>query len=247
MQVPRSLATAPIAEIERRIQWRAVSAFVFLGILVSLAIVAILPRLSPPVRFQGLPEDPDVRDAAHLMQDRLCVNAADLQFHATLLGENALGHPYTAADEPAAARAEAMLRRGLARHPAEVRVVAALASLDLARGRLDHAERGYRAALERASGYGEARFGLGLLLALRAEREASPLLRRRRLLQAIAQFAAVDEPDPACDAALCNRALLLARVGRVDEARRVGSAAIARDPRSAWAVRLARELGLAAR
>jgi hypothetical protein len=66
---------------------------------------------------------------------------------------------------------------------------------------------------------------------------------RALLLQAVAQFAAVEAGDPADQAALFNRALLLAWVGRREEARRVAGSYLARDGSSAWAERLRMAVG----
>lgn len=240
-------AAAPVAEIERRIQWRAASALVFLGILASLAGLAIMPLISPPMVSHGLPDDPDVKAAAGLVQNRLCANAGDLQFYSSLLGDEGAGHPFTTGDEGTVARSEGLLKRALSHHPGDARITTSLATLEFVRGKLAHAERGYRSALDRASWCGEARLALGVLLALRAEHEATSMTRRGLELQAIAQFAAIGQGDPALGAALYNRALLLTRVGRPDEARRVAALALARDPHGSWSESLRRAVGLAGR
>jgi tetratricopeptide (TPR) repeat protein len=141
------------------------------------------------------------------------------------------------------AKAAAYLSRARARKPRDLRIASAAASLDLARGELERSESRYRVVLDRGPGYGEARLGLGVTLALRGDRAASRKIRRRLLLEAIAQFAAVRERDPVYEAALYNRALLLERVGRREEARRVAREYLALDGTSEWAERMRGELG----
>ncbi|MBI5711738.1 MAG: hypothetical protein HZC42_15755 [Candidatus Eisenbacteria bacterium] len=78
----------------------------------------------------------------------------------------------------------------------------------------------------------------GVTLALEAAAEPDPLRQRGLRLEAIAQLAAVRPEDAVYDAALYDRALLLARVGRHDEARRMADEFATREPGSAWAERL---------
>jgi tetratricopeptide (TPR) repeat protein len=238
-------APAPVAEMERKIHWRAAPMFVFLGIMVSLAALVVVSAVLPPPRISGLPDDPDVRAAAGLVRGRLRVDAGGLRFHAALLGDGGTGHSFGAADEAAVGRAEALLRRAAPRLGRDPRIPALFACLDLVRRDQASAERGYRRALDPGGRYGEARLALGVTLALRAEREADPLRQRALLLQAIAQFAAVETGDPADEAALFNRALLLERVGRREEARRLAESYLARDGGSAWAERLRMAVGTA--
>src|SRR5438132_481463 len=115
--------------------------------------------------------------------------------------------------------------------------------LGLARRRFEHAARGYRRALLLAPYYGEARLGLGMALALDAEREVNPLEQRSLRLQAIAQFAAVPEYDPVHAHALYDRTLLLAVVGRRAEAERKARDYMRLDGQSAWAESLGARLG----
>jgi tetratricopeptide (TPR) repeat protein len=239
------LPAAPVAEIERRIRWRALPALAFLVILVALGVVAVMPMLRPPRIVTGLPADPDARAAAELLRDRLRFDAAGLRYRLAVIGDNRQPPPAAPAVEPEVDRAAALLASARRRHPDDARLEAAAASLDLARHDLARAERGYREVLDRASHYGEARLGLGLALALEAAAATGDLEARRFRLEAIAQFAAVDPRDPAFEAALYDRALLLGRVGRRDEARALARDYLAGDGGSRWAAALRGELGIA--
>src|SRR5436309_2792947 len=79
---------------------------------------------------------------------------------------------------------------------------------------------------------------------LEAAGQTNPLVERALLLQAIGQFAAVGERDPVYEAALYNRAVLLVKVGRREEARRLARRYFARDPSSPWAGRLEWAVGM---
>jgi hypothetical protein len=131
--------------------------------------------------------------------------------------------PANPGPEQAAAitRATERLTRAEDRFPHEPRIVAAFGALDLVSGSLERAEQRYRAAADRAPGYGEARLGLGVTLALMGARAASERERRRMMLQAIAQLAAVRARDPMAEVALYDRVLLLERVGRREESARL--------------------------
>src|SRR2546426_6679697 len=178
MPDPRTLPSAPVAEIERHIRWPALPAILFLGILVALGVVAALGIRSRSSIISGLPDDPDVRAAADLVRGRLRVDVGALRFRSALLGENAVADPRAASDdhsrtgtidagaargpegaagEPGGAgshetavgrvsstddrlrlaKAAAYLNRARARSPRELRIAAAAASLDLARGELE--------------------------------------------------------------------------------------------------------------
>ena len=108
------------------------------------------------------------------------------------------------------------------------------------------AERGYRAVLYFGDHCPEAHLGLGVTLALEAQLERDLLRARALQLQAAAQFAAVSERDAPYLAALYDRAVMLERVGRRDEARRWARAYLALDPASGWAEKLKRALALEA-
>jgi tetratricopeptide (TPR) repeat protein len=243
---PTSIAatpTPPWTEIERRVKWRALPAIIFLGIMVVFGIVALMPDIFRRAPITGLPDDADILAARELVAGRLALGSGTLRFRSSLLGEGAVAAALTAEDDLALERAFDHLDRARRRHLRDHRIVAAQAALELAAGRLDRAEVRYRTALLGASAYGEARLGLGTCLALMAERETQPLVDRGLRLRAIAQFAAVPEDDPLHTLALYDRAVLLMRVGRADEARRFGRAYLERDPSDPWAGRLTATLG----
>jgi hypothetical protein len=216
---------------------------VFLGLLVGLMAVAMHAVFFPSRALEGLPDDPDVRAAQSIAMTRLSFPTGGLRFHAPLTGALPR-NPGDAARPDAAAAAEvrALLERARARHPRDLRIRVALAHVDLARHAFETAARGYRAVIDRGDRSGEAHLGLGVALARMASVEPDPLEARALELRAIAQFAAVRDDDPGSPAALYDRVLLLARVGRMAEARRLAEAYRARDGASPWARSLAEAL-----
>lgn len=217
---------------------------IFLAMLAGLGLVAALSLLTPKRTITGLPDDPDARSAAALVRERFRMGAGALRFRSSLTGEAWPGWPFSVADAAAAAQAEAMLERARARRPLDPRLVASLAHLDVGRRRLTRAEDRYRRALVLVPHYGEARLGLGVALALRAENDADPLEQRSLRLQALAQFAAVLPADPEYPDALHDRALLAALVGREPEAERWAREYLLHDSTSTWAESLAARVGI---
>jgi tetratricopeptide (TPR) repeat protein len=209
----------------------------FLLALIALAALALVALRTPPRILTGLPEEPALTHVHALVHDRLRVDSGELRFQSTLLGERG------EANVALAIEAERALTEATLRQPSEPRLLAARASLNLAAQRPEPAERLYRQALGAAPSYGEARLGLGVALALRAAAEGDEARTRGLRLRAISQFAAVPERDPGYPAALYDRALLLLRVGRREEAQGWARAYLERDTVSAWAVQLRRELG----
>lgn len=219
---------------------------VVLALLVLFAVAATAIRLRP---VSGLADDADVREARALASALVAPARKGLRTRSALLGEDVLHVPIGEAPEAGAAlipggtgtaRAAALLERARARRPFDPRVTAACATFDLASGRVERADRRFRSALAGPAPYPEARLMLGVTLAERARRERDGWSARRYQLQAIAQFAAVSEDAPEYPHALFNRALLLAAVGRGDEARAVARAYFGIDPDSPWSERLAR-------
>lgn len=201
--------------------------------MIGLGVAAALSLLRPRPIITGMPDDADAMAACSLMRTQPPPGTGTLRFRSELTGEAAPGGPPTA---PAVATGtRELLERARARSPWEPRVSAALAHLDLARHRFEHAERGYRRVLVTAPHYGEAHLGLGVALALHAEREPDPLEQRSLRLQAIAQLAAVPARDPVRAHALFDRAVLLAEVGRRAEAERMAREYLSLDRESAWA------------
>src|SRR2546425_10804435 len=83
-----------VAEIERRLQWRAVPALMFLGILTLLLAVAFWPSVFPPKHVAGLPDDPDVFAAANLLHAaHVALPASELRFESALTGDVVPGMP----------------------------------------------------------------------------------------------------------------------------------------------------------
>ncbi|HYM79870.1 MAG TPA: hypothetical protein VEY91_00495 [Candidatus Limnocylindria bacterium] len=216
---PKALGT-PRVDSKARSPWPLLPTLGFLAVLFLLAVAAALSIVAPTPILTGLPDDPDAHKARAALAGRSIVHTGSLEFRSALGGATEDGTLATA-DRAAVTTAEASLLRATKRHPRDPRIVNALAHLDLAAGRLDRAERRYRAALDLAPTYGEARLGLGVALALQAETLDDPARYRGLRLQAIAQFAAVPEADPQYPLALGNRVRMLREVGRAREAERL--------------------------
>ena len=197
--------------------------------LLSLSLVG-LSGLAPPRITTGLPDDPElerVRRAVVFPPQGL----GDMRFESSFAVPGVV--PRTPPTPAHLAENERVLAESRRRHPRDPRLDAAHGCFELSLSRLERAERHYRRAVERVAGYGEAHLGLGVTLAARAGTQADPDEARRLRLQAIAQFAAVREQDPVYRAALYDRALLLLRVGRLDEGRRRAQEYAALEP-GAW-------------
>ncbi len=256
----------PIAEIERRLHWRAIALGGFLVIIAGLAVLAALSLLVPARVLVGLPDDPRAAAARALLHDRLPVRAGALRFSSSLTGEAPESTRFGAGEESRAEQAVVLLEHARADHRGDPRLVAALAHVDLARAAAEvpeahaavpperfaawmrivaRAERRYRSVTVRGVDVPEAHLGLGVTLALEALAERDPLRARALELEAIAQWAAVKPHVAASLPALYDRALLLARVGRRAEADRVAREYLAQDSTSPWAERLRQALGLA--
>lgn len=226
----------PGSRVAAAVRSPALRAFTFLLALLALAAVAISSLLTPPRIVTGFPHDARAENVRTLVGHHLRADTGDLRFQAALL------HGEGDTNVALARVAESSLRSALAHRPLDPRLHAACGSVALAARRWDAAERHYRDALDLAPTYGEARLGLGVTLAMRAATETDEARARGSRLRAISQFAAVPEGDPCYEAALYDRALLLARVGHEDEAGRWARAYLARDAGSAWAAALAREV-----
>src|SRR5262245_15534149 len=217
-----------VAEIERRLQWRAMPALLFLCILALLLAVSFWPSVFPAKRIAGLPDDPDVFAAANQLRAHLSLPATEMRFESALTGDAVIGLPPAPDAGERLAQAEALLDQANRRFRHDVRMHVARAALDLFRHRYRSAEERYQGAVDRYSNYPEARLGLGVALALSGELERSSLAQRQRFLRAIAQFAAVTPRDAEYEEALFDRAILLDRVGRRDEAARCAREYVAR-------------------
>lgn len=232
---------AVASEIERRLNWRVFPLACFVLMMVSLTVLASLQLASRPATLTGLPDSREIRLAGTFAYGRLLDSTGPLRFRSALLGDGAIGAPALKETRDAARRVGEMLNAVPKTSRADPRFVSARASLALVSGRRREAERLYRAALDRAPAYGEAHLGLGAALALRADAERSHRLQRSLRLAALAHFVAVAPGDPAYEAALYDRVVMLRAVGREEEARRVAGAYALHDATSPWALRLAQE------
>jgi hypothetical protein len=228
----------PAAEFERHFRWRWWAMVVFLGLMVGLAVMAIASIVVRPRILTGVPDDPDARAAWALISPPVDAGLLELRFDSSLGVVSTPDGRVHPEQVHRAQRAESLLIVALRRHPDDPRLHSALGHLDLVRQRPHHAARNYTAAVDLAPHHDEARLGLGVTLARLAELEPDPIERRRLQLRAIAQFAAVRPAAAVRLDAEYDRAVLLAQVGRREEARHWAQIYLASDPSSAWAERL---------
>ena len=240
------LAPLAVAEIERRLQWRAGPSLAYVGVMVVFLGAALWPTLVPAPRLAGLPDDPDVFAAAEQLRGRVALPADELHFESSLTGPIGSDARFSADADTRLASAERLLGRARQRVGGDPRWNVACAAVDLVRHHYSSAAARYREALDASANYPEARLGLGAAWALEAEIERHPLTRHRARLRAIAQFAAVPPSAPEYGEALYDRAIMLARVGRTDEAARCARGWLARDNGTAGEARM-REIAGAAR
>ncbi len=223
--------------------WRPLPTIGFLFSLACLLAVGVISIRTPPRITTGIPDDAVIRRARRLLSHEP-IAVGPLRFDSAWwrpaedrgpgdLSEQA--NAFTAARQSRLSEAGALLEIVREQRPFDPRVLCALGHVELASHRFDRAARRYRAALEQAGTYGEARLGLGIALALSGETDADPARRRALRLQAIAQFSAVPERDPVHVASLYDRALLMVEVGRRTEAERHAAAYWKVDSGSPWA------------
>src|SRR5438477_6154867 len=174
----------PLADLERRLQWRMAPMVGFIAIVIGLAAVAVISELVPPAQVSGLPSDPDLAIAQSLAAGRVLAPSGPLRWRCELLGEGGVSGAFTPLELGRAALAARYVSRSRARHRWDVRVVAAAAELEVVAGAWRSAEHEFRAVLDRAPGFGEARLGLGVALALRADRAPAPFSPRALRLAA---------------------------------------------------------------
>ena len=79
-ETPRSSAPPPVAEIERRLKWRALPMLGFVGLMVTIGAVAAMSLLSPADAVRGLPDDPEARALAEQVHGRLAIATGGLRF-----------------------------------------------------------------------------------------------------------------------------------------------------------------------
>ena len=231
-------APPPVVELERRLRWPLLPALLFMLDLAALLALAIVTLVVPPRHPRGLCDDPRARAAADSLAGRVPVATGELRFSAAVLGGEPADHAPDTAELARVAAARPLLVAALRAHAGDPRAQAALAAADLVRHDEAAAVRRYRAACERAPRYGEGRLGLGVALALWAERTPDVWQARALRLEAIAQFAAVDPADAEYRPALYDRARVLLRVGRAAEAGRWARRYLALEPAGPWAERL---------
>lgn len=229
----------PPLGLDKKLRWRFVPIVVFIATLVGLAVVAF-GSLNPPHPTTGLPDDPAIRAAqAEVAGARLFT--APYRIHSEFLG---VPGPQAASADPARLEsADSLLHLALRRRPLDARVHAALAMVELARHRLRHAESGFRRACDLAGHYPDARIGLGVTLAMRADRTPDPFEQRRLRLRAIAQLLDVRPGHPGERVALYDRALIALEVDRPEEARRAARRLAEIAPGSAEAREIEHRLG----
>lgn len=235
---PPSPLAEPAAEFERQFRWRWLAMVGFLGFMLALAAVALASLLITPRTLGGIPDDDDARDAWAITAPGIEAGLLDLRFETSLGVASRPEGRVLAEDLHRAERAEALLLKALERHPDDPRLHSAVGHLDLARQRPNHAAQRYLAAIDLAPHHDEARLGLGVTLARLAVLEPDPFKVRRLQLRAIAQFAAVRKGVAERAAADYGRAMLLAEVGRMGEAKRVAAQYFVEDSTSEWAGRL---------
>jgi hypothetical protein len=217
---------------------RSISGAVFLAVIATLLAIAAGSLFLPTASVEGVPNDPSARAARDLMWRRLVPPAGGLRFASAFTGEAIEPGVPRPGESALLDRAAELLWRSVRAHPLEPRSLAALGHVELARRRPERAARYYRRAIDLRAHCSEARLGLGVALALEADRTADALERRALELAALAQFTAVDSRSARWLDAQFDRVILLRRVGRRAEADLAARAYFARDTASAWAARL---------
>src|SRR5688572_17353534 len=187
------------ADRSQRPEWSAKAMLVFALVLAFLTAIGLVSLLHHPPAPSGFPDDPAVLAARAVLGDRLEASTGDLRFASSFddsLAELPAPSQTIEPDSTLHTRLDAATRwlaEGRGRHPLDPRYPCLLGHLELAGGRPERAESRYREALLLAPRYGEARLGLGLALARRAELEGDERTARALTFAAIAQFAAVEE------------------------------------------------------
>jgi hypothetical protein len=226
----------------RAASWNTRAVVLFVVILTMLTGIGVATWLYRPAPPSGLPSDPAVSEALAILGRSLEVDAGDLRFVSSLGESESSGAPFDTTSPARLTRAAFKIEEARARHRFDPRFDCLLGHVALASYRLDLAERRYRAALSLTPQYGEARLGLGVTLARRAALEGSVGSARAQRLEAIAQFAAVDEKDPFYLPALYDRILVLLEVGRGAMARKLAARYETLEPGSVWTRSLERRL-----
>jgi tetratricopeptide (TPR) repeat protein len=217
-----------VESLDRHLKWRVVSIALFVLSIVALATIALWSLL-PHAPTTGVPDDPRVAAAQALAARSARLVLGPYRFTSEFLGAEAASRT-PAPDSAALAEAERGLRAARWRRPFDPRIPAAIASLDLARGRLRHAEVGFRHACDIARHYPNAHVGLGVTLALEADHTSDPFAARGYRLRAVAQFRAVDPSYPDAVDALYDLAWVLRQLGEHAAARAAAEQYVKRVP-----------------
>ncbi len=244
MTLPPPADPSPSDRPRRRSRWSAAAAAGFVASLVLLAVIAVIAAIAPVRSVVGLPGGPEVRAARALVTEALRVPAGELRFESVLFDTASAPALDPARTHALAQAADSLLERARLRALAEPRIPALQGHLALAQRHYADAEVRYRRAIDLAAHTSEARLGLGVTLALRADATLDQRDARALTLMAIAQFAAVRRDAPCYPAALYDRALLNARCGRRREAEQSAREYRTIDSTSLWAQRLNRASAL---
>lgn len=213
-----------------RSRWRGWPTLLFATNLTLLLIAAIVSITMQPQRPYGLCDDAAARVVRNVIGRQVAVSTGPLRWQAAVLGGTPIAnHSPSAAMLARVAEARSSLEQVARRHPRDPRAQAAIAAMAMAVHDHAGAARRYRAACERAPHYAEGRLGLGVALALLADRTPEMWQARQLRLEAIAQFAVIEPVDSLYHDALYDRALLLAEVGRTREAARYARELLARE------------------
>lgn len=240
-------AATPVSEFERRLEWSAISTFVFIAILLALLGMGLSSLFMKPWHPVGLGDDPDVVAAAALLAGPASVTTNGLRWSAAALGgEVSDGAPGTDLTRRASA-ARQKFEAAHARHRRDPRPLAGIAALEMIAHDYAKAAGHYRRACEAAPRYGEGRLGAGVALALQADRTPETWQSRALRLQAIAEFAMVDSTLAEYPLATYNRALVLRDADRPADAAFWAGRYLARDGSSAWAENMRAIAGTPAR
>lgn len=229
MPEPTPALPPQVSEIERHLEWSALSTVLFIAILVALTAMGVVSLTMKPRHPEGLGRDAMLADASASLAGAARTTTNGLRWSAAVLGgEVAEGAP-DPGFRPLAVTARAAAERAHARDRRDPRPLAALAAFDVLAHDYARAAQRYRRACEAAPRYGEARLGAGVALALEANRTPEPWQSRALRLQAIAEFAMVDSVLAEYPIALYDRALLLRDVDRHAEAAYYASRYLARE------------------
>src|SRR5437867_3766341 len=140
-----------MADIERRLQWRVMPAFGFLGILALLLAAAFWPTVFPARLVAGLPPDPDVLAAVEELRGQVGIPSGELRWQSALTGDVPAGSRGGADEIARLARADRLLEAARPRLERDPRWQGAAAAIAVARRPIDWLARISCAARGRAT------------------------------------------------------------------------------------------------